>query len=66
MITYCTCSPVMPARSMAALIAKPPSSAPENGRSAPSSLPMGVRAPATITDEASLPEVMIGTPSDQE
>ena len=50
MITYCTWSPPMPARSRAALIAKPPRSAPEKDFSEPSSRPMGVRAPATITE----------------
>ncbi len=55
MITYWTCSPVIPARSRAARMAKPPSSAPENGFSAPSRRPIGVLAPATITDVAPLP-----------
>ena len=50
MITYCTWSPPMPARSSAALMAKPPSSAPEKVFSEPSSRPSGVRAPATITE----------------
>src|SRR5690606_17396420 len=50
MITYWTWSPPIPARSRAALIAKPPRSAPEKDFSEPSSRPMGVRAPATMTD----------------
>ncbi|GAA3296126.1 hypothetical protein GCM10020295_25010 [Streptomyces cinereospinus] len=50
MITYCTWSPPIPARSRAALIAKPPRSAPEKDFSEPSSRPIGVRAPATMTD----------------
>lgn len=50
MITYCTWSPEIPARSSADLMAKPPRSAPEKDFSEPSSRPMGVRAPATITE----------------
>ncbi|GAA2401323.1 hypothetical protein GCM10010256_76520 [Streptomyces coeruleorubidus] len=50
MITYCTWSPPIPARSRAALIAKPPRSAPEKDFSEPSNRPMGVRAPETITE----------------
>lgn len=50
MITYCTWSPPMPARSSAALMATAPRSAPEKVRSDPRSRPMGVRAPATITE----------------
>lgn len=50
MITYWTCSPVMPDRSSAALMAKAPSSAPEKPFREPSSRPIGVRAPATITE----------------
>ncbi|SCD63399.1 hypothetical protein GA0115246_1039619 [Streptomyces sp. SolWspMP-sol7th] len=50
MITYWTCSPPIPARSSAALIAKPPRSAPEKDLSEPRRRPIGVRAPATITD----------------
>ncbi|SCE18225.1 hypothetical protein GA0115240_14223 [Streptomyces sp. DvalAA-14] len=50
MITYSTCSPPIPARSSADLIANPPSSAPEKARRLPSSRPIGVLAPATITD----------------
>ncbi len=57
MITYCTWSPPIPARSRAALIAKPPRSAPEKDFSEPSNRPMGVRAPATIT-EVFVPEDM--------
>ena len=45
-----TWSPPIPARSSAALMAKPPRSAPEKDLSDPSSRPMGVRAPATITE----------------
>src|SRR5690606_34220437 len=52
MITYWTWSPPIPARSRAALIAKPPRSAPEKDFSEPSSRPMGVRAHATITEDA--------------
>src|SRR6478752_7360724 len=40
----------MPLRSRAAEIAKPPSSIAVKPLSAPDSLPMGVRAPPTITD----------------
>ncbi len=50
MITYSTWSGATPARSSAALIANPPSWAPEKSFSAPCSRPIGVRAPATITD----------------
>ena len=50
MITYCTCSGATPARSSAALIATPPRSAPVKSFSEPSSRPIGVRAPLTMTD----------------
>ncbi|MGX1250123.1 hypothetical protein RKD48_002634 [Streptomyces ambofaciens] len=50
MITYWTWSPPIPARSSAALIAKPPRSAPEKDFREPSSRPIGVRAPATMTE----------------
>src|SRR4028119_462907 len=50
MITYSTWSPEMPARSSAALIAIPPRSAPEKSLSEPSSRPIGVRAPLTMTE----------------
>src|SRR6185369_8160665 len=40
----------MPARSSAALTAHAPRSVPEKSRRPPSSLPIGVRAPPTITD----------------
>src|SRR5579864_9663438 len=39
-----------PARSSAALMAKPPNSMAVNPLSAPDSFPIGVRAPATMTD----------------
>ena len=55
MITYSTCSGATPARSSAALIATPPSCAPEKPLSDPNSRPMGVRAPATITDVDTCP-----------
>ena len=48
-IVYSTCSGATPARSRAALMATPPSWAPEKPFSEPSSRPIGVRAPATIT-----------------
>ena len=57
MITYWTWSPVIPARSRAALMASAPRSTPENGVSEPSSRPIGVRAPATMTEV-----VMVKTP----
>ena len=50
MITYCTWSGATPARSSAALIANPPRSVPEKSFSEPSSRPIGVRAPPTMTD----------------
>ena len=50
MITYSTCSGATPAFSSAPLMANPPSSAAEKPFSEPSSRPIGVRAPATITD----------------
>ncbi|MGX9228803.1 hypothetical protein ACWV95_26465 [Streptomyces albus] len=50
MITYSTWSPPIPARSSAALMAKPPKSAPLKGAREPSRRPMGVRAPETITE----------------
>src|SRR3954452_25622086 len=56
MITYSTCSPVIPDRARAALIASPPRSAALKSLSDPDRRPMGVRAPATIT------EVMRGPP----
>src|SRR6516164_4045462 len=52
MITYCTCSGATPERSSAALMATPPRSAAEKSLSEPSSLPIGVRAPLTITEPA--------------
>src|SRR3954452_19170442 len=48
MRTCSTCSGLIPARSSAALMAKPPSSAALNDASAPLILPIGVRAPATM------------------
>src|SRR3712207_4514545 len=50
MITYSTWSPEMPARSSAAFIATPPRSAAEKSLSEPSSRPIGVRAPLTMTE----------------
>ena len=50
MITWSTSSGATPARSSAAEIAKPPRSAAENDASVPLSLPIGVRAPATMTE----------------
>src|SRR6266545_1716131 len=50
MITYWTASGDTPARSRAALIATPPSCAAEKSLRDPSSRPMGVRAPATMTE----------------
>src|SRR5690242_15610877 len=55
MITYCTDSGATCARSSAPLIASPPSSVAENPFSEPSSLPIGVRAPAMITDVVMVP-----------
>src|SRR6187399_2179333 len=52
MITCSTSSGATPARSSAALIAKPPSSAALNDASAPLILPIGVRAPATMYEPA--------------
>ena len=50
MITYSTWSPEIPARSRAALIAMPPRSAAEKSLSEPSSRPIGVRVPLTMTE----------------
>src|SRR3954451_2564021 len=50
MITYWTWSPEMPARSSAALMAKPPRFIAVKLLSAPESFPIGVRAPATMTE----------------
>src|SRR5690348_4423929 len=50
MITYWTCSGATPERSSAALIATPPSFVAGKSFSAPSSRPIGVRAPLTITE----------------
>src|SRR3954454_9064176 len=50
--TYSTSSGATPALSSAALIAQPPSSAALAAASAPLSLPIGVRAPATMYDPA--------------
>src|SRR3954451_4188803 len=50
MITYSTWSPLMPARSSAALMAKPPKSIAVKLLKAPDSFPIGVRAPATMTE----------------
>src|SRR3954452_15935489 len=52
MRTCSTCSGLTPARSSAALMAKPPSSAALNGAGAPLILPIGVRAPATMYEQA--------------
>src|SRR5438105_1124283 len=51
----------MPARSSAALMANPPNSDAENDASAPDSLPMGVRAPETMT-EPGMPPGYAGLP----
>ncbi|GAA2603377.1 hypothetical protein GCM10009863_16150 [Streptomyces axinellae] len=67
MITYSTWSPATPARSSAALMANPPKSAPEKDFREPSSRPMGVRAPATITEVVLLDvAVMRGIPFGRE
>ena len=50
MRTASTSSGATPARSSAAAMANPPSCIAVNPPSAPDSLPMGVRAPATMTD----------------
>src|SRR5436190_1395324 len=50
MITYCTCSGATPARSNAALIAAPPRVVAGRSLRLPSNLPIGVRAPPTITE----------------
>ncbi|GAA2224506.1 hypothetical protein GCM10010232_06730 [Streptomyces amakusaensis] len=50
MITYCTWPGAMPARSTAAAMANPPRSEPEKEASEPRSRPIGVLAPATITE----------------
>src|ERR1700710_2612093 len=50
MITYWTWSPLMPARSRAAEMATPPRSIAVKLLRAPESFPMGVRAPATMTE----------------
>src|SRR5215475_10094425 len=50
MMTYCTCSGLTPARWRAALIATPPSWVAEKSLRLPSSFPIGVRAPFTITE----------------
>ena len=50
MITYSTWSPETPAFSRAPLMATPPRSAPERSLREPSRRPMGVRAPATMTE----------------
>ena len=52
MITWSTSSGLTPARSSAALIAKPPRSAALKDASAPLIFPMGVRAPATMYEPA--------------
>src|SRR3954454_19364519 len=50
MITYCTASGATPERSSAALMAMPPSSTADMPDNEPSNRPMGVRAPATMTE----------------
>src|SRR3954471_9499255 len=52
MITYCTCSGATPAFSRAPRIATAPRSAPLNPARDPCRRPIGVPAPATITDDA--------------
>ena len=49
MITYCTWSGVTPERSRAAFMATPPRSMADWSFNAPSSRPIGVRAPWTMT-----------------
>ena len=55
MITYSTSDPVRPARSMAPRMATPPSSAAETEARAPLKRPIGVRDPATMTDDMGRP-----------
>src|SRR5688500_10449967 len=50
MITYWTCSGATPERESAARIATSPSFVAGKSFSAPSSLPIGVRAPSTMTE----------------
>ncbi len=50
MITYCTWSGATPDFSRAALMAIPPRSVPEKSFNEPSSRPIGVRAPPTMTE----------------
>src|SRR5215212_11494658 len=50
MITYSTWSPEIPERCNAAEMANPPRSIAVNDFNAPDSLPIGVRAPPTITE----------------
>src|SRR4051794_11127948 len=52
MITYCTCLGATPAFSRAPRMATAPRSAPLNPAREPCRRPIGVRAPATITDDA--------------
>ena len=59
MITYSTCSGATPDFSSAPLMARPPRSEPEKSLSDPSSRPIGVRAPATITDTGRSAVVMV-------
>src|SRR5688500_562809 len=57
MITYCTCSGVTPDRSSAARIAISPSLVAGRSFNAPSSRPIGVRAPWTMTELIGYPPV---------
>src|SRR4051794_7431434 len=57
MITYSTWSPATPARSRAALMASAPRSTAAKPLREPSRRPMGVRAPATMTDAAMKPDL---------
>src|SRR5437667_8745 len=58
MITYWTCSGATPARSSAALIAIAPSFVAGKSLREPSSRPIGVRAPATMTELTGQPPVL--------
>lgn len=57
---------MIPARSSADLMANPPRSAPEKDFSEPSRRPMGVRAPATITEVVLFVPDMRHSPLDEE
>ena len=59
MMTCSTSSGDTPARSSAALIANPPSSAALNEASAPLIFPIGVRAPATMYEPGMVPSLSL-------